>query len=164
MGHPPDPDGHCWKWAQGICNFFQRPFNALFGNGFNTRAEVLQYRRDWLSEHVKTQQGNEEINWSKISDSDVDNLYKKGHNHLDYLISIAFPFLDATGKVHGELPDHVPDNWSREQMEEAAENLKQSIKRRSEEQIQLGEEGGHRARIDDERDLLRQIEKKLSGS
>lgn len=71
---------------------------------------------------------------------------------------------DGTGKVHGNPPDHVPENWTREDLEEAAHELQQSIKVREQEQIRLGEEGAHRARIEQERQLLRQIEKKLGGS
>jgi len=71
---------------------------------------------------------------------------------------------DATGKVHGDLPKFVPKSWSREQLMEAAQELKQSIEVRSQELIRLGEEGGHRARIEQERQLLRQVEKKLGGS
>lgn len=71
---------------------------------------------------------------------------------------------DATGKVHGELPNRIPKNWTREQLQESAAELRSSIQRRQAEQVRLGEEGGHRARIQQEQRLLRQIEKKLSGS
>jgi RHS repeat-associated protein len=71
---------------------------------------------------------------------------------------------DATGKVHGDLPKRVPDSWTREEMQEAAGELRKSIRRRKAEQVQLGEDGPHRARIAEEEQLLRQVEKKLSGS
>ena len=71
---------------------------------------------------------------------------------------------DATGKVHGKLPDHVPDSWVKQDLEEAAEELQQSIKTRQQEQLDLGEDGPHRVRIGQEEKLLRQILKKLSGS
>jgi RHS repeat-associated protein len=74
------------------------------------------------------------------------------------------PQRDASGKNHVDMPDHVPDNWTREQLEQAEYELKQSIKQREEEQLQFGEDGPHRARIEEERQLLRQIQKKLSGS
>lgn len=74
------------------------------------------------------------------------------------------PRLDGTGKVHGELPDHVPDNWTRADLEELADDLQQSIRTRQNEQIQLGEHGPHRARLGQEERLLQQILKRLSGS
>jgi hypothetical protein len=37
------------------------------------------------------------------------------------------PGLDGTGKVHGELPSQVPKGWTREQLEELADDLTTSI-------------------------------------
>ena len=71
---------------------------------------------------------------------------------------------DATGKIHGDIPDHVPENWTKEQLEETESELQESIKQREAEQQQLGEEGGHRERLRQEEQLLRQVQKKLSGS
>jgi len=83
-------------------------------------------------------------------------------------IPVPVPELDASGKVHtkpGEkLPDHVPDKWTKEDLEHAAQNLRESIKRRKQELIDLGEDAAHRKRVGEEEQLLRQIEKKLSGS
>jgi RHS repeat-associated protein len=72
--------------------------------------------------------------------------------------------IDATGKVHGKLPRSVPKQWTREQLEDSASALRQSIANRKAELRRLGEHGPHRARIGQEERLLRQIEKKLSGS
>jgi len=72
--------------------------------------------------------------------------------------------VDATGKVHGELPKEVPKNWTREQLQESRDALRNSIQRRKQEQFDLGEEGRHRRRIGEEERLLRKIEKKISGS
>lgn len=72
--------------------------------------------------------------------------------------------IDATGKVHGNLPRSVPKQWTREQLEDSASALRQSIANRKAELRRLGEHGPHRARIGQEERLLRQIEKKLSGS
>lgn len=78
------------------------------------------------------------------------------------------PSRDQTGKFHSPknepLPDQVPDEWTKDDLEHARDELRESIKRRNEEQVQKGEEGGHRDRIRREERLLRQIEKKLSGS
>jgi hypothetical protein len=72
--------------------------------------------------------------------------------------------LDSTGKVHGELPDRIPNNWTSDELEGFAADLRVSIANRKAEQLRLGEDGPHRARIGQEEQLLRQIEKILSGS
>jgi hypothetical protein len=77
------------------------------------------------------------------------------------------PQIDGTGKVHTGpegLPDHVPDDWTPEDLEQLESDLQQSIQTRQQEQIVLGEEPGHRARINEEIQLLRQVQKRLSGS
>ena len=55
------------------------------------------------------------------------------------------PRLDGTGKMHGSIPSYPPTDLT-------------------EEQAELGEDGAHRARINEEETLLRQTEKRLSGS
>jgi Pretoxin HINT domain len=72
--------------------------------------------------------------------------------------------LDSTGKVHGELPGYVPSDMTTEQMEELESDLQQSISTRQAEQDALGEDGPHRARINDEIRFLRQIQNTLGGS
>jgi len=79
-------------------------------------------------------------------------------------LGILLPSLDGTGKVHGQLPDHVPDNWTRDEMEQLADELRQSIQTRKDAMIDLGDSASHANRIREEEQLLRQIEKKLSGS
>jgi uncharacterized protein YukE len=77
------------------------------------------------------------------------------------------PGLDGTGKIHTGpegLPDYVPPEWTPEDLQQIQEDLKKSIETRQQEQIDLGEEPGHRARINAEIRLLRQVQKKLSGS
>jgi RHS repeat-associated protein len=74
------------------------------------------------------------------------------------------PRLDRSGKIHGKLPGHVPENWTREQLEKLAQDLRSSIARRKAEQACLGEHGPHRHRIHEEELLLRAVEKVLSGS
>lgn len=71
---------------------------------------------------------------------------------------------DKTGKVHGVLPPYPPGSWSRRELQEVAEELEASIRTRVQEQLRLGEEGAHRARINDELRLLRQIERLLGRS
>lgn len=70
------------------------------------------------------------------------------------------PELDGTGKVHGELPSHIPGSWTQEQLEELAHDLQISIETREREMRLLGEDGPHRRRLEEERDLLRQLRNK----
>jgi hypothetical protein len=72
--------------------------------------------------------------------------------------------LDMTGKVHGDLPTYPPSDWTRDQLEDLADDLRISVANRKAEQLRLGEDGPHRARIGQEETLLRQIERILSGS
>ncbi len=71
---------------------------------------------------------------------------------------------DITGKIHSDIPSHIPSNWTKEDLEHIEGELKQSVKVRNAEQIRYGEEGGHRERIRRELRLLRQIQKMRSGS
>lgn len=80
------------------------------------------------------------------------------------LKGVPVPALDATGKVHGALPGHIPGNWTGSQLEELAGDLRSSIRTRKLEQARLGEHGPHRRQIFEEERLLRQVEKRLSGS
>jgi hypothetical protein len=72
---------------------------------------------------------------------------------------------DGTGKVHGEfgkdIPKYARPEWTPEQLEESANELQESIRTRKLEQLRLGEEAQHRARIGQEETLLRSILKKL---
>lgn len=77
-----------------------------------------------------------------------------------------YPRLDNSGKAHtkdraAHLVDHVPDNWTGEMLEDAATTLRRSIRARNDEARRLGEDPGHRRRINEEERLLRQIEKAL---
>ena len=71
---------------------------------------------------------------------------------------------DASGKAHGHLPSYPNPGWTDEDLEQVAEDLRESIAQRNREQGELGEDPEHRNRINEEEQLLRQIEKKLSGS
>jgi hypothetical protein len=73
------------------------------------------------------------------------------------------PMIDATGKVHGKIPDYVPDDWSTQEMYELADELEQSIDRREQVNEERGLDPGHQQRVVDEERLLRQIWKKLTG-
>jgi hypothetical protein len=98
------------------------------------------------------------IDWRTASSKQVDQAYNYTHTvHASDLPELLFPVetaaiqglsslgpqgastaaamlpsLDGTGKVHGELPDHVPDNWTREDLEQLGDELRQSIQKRKE--------------------------------
>ena len=74
------------------------------------------------------------------------------------------PARDRSGKVHGEIPDHVPNYWTPEELDDAARELERSIRKRKEEQNELGEDPDHRRRLTEEEGLLRKIRKKLTKS
>lgn len=71
------------------------------------------------------------------------------------------PRLDQKRKVHGKLPEYVTDDWTDEELEDLAEDLETSIKTRKDELVNLGDEPGHRRRINEDLRLLKQILKKL---
>jgi RHS repeat-associated protein len=68
---------------------------------------------------------------------------------------------DKTRKVHRELPSYPSPNWTHEDLEQIAEDLRKSLGERREELAREGEEGGHRNRVAEEERLLRQIERLL---
>jgi hypothetical protein len=79
--------------------------------------------------------------------------------------------LDRTGKLHSpdpKLPEQLPKNWTRAELEELATDLRTSIANRKAEQLRLGENTpagpAHRARIHEEERFLRLIQKILSGT
>jgi hypothetical protein len=71
---------------------------------------------------------------------------------------------DGTDKVHGEIPSHPNPEWNEEDLEQVAEDLRESIDRRTGELGEKGEEARHRARVGREEKLLQQIERALGGS
>jgi RHS repeat-associated protein len=75
---------------------------------------------------------------------------------------------DESGKVHTppgvSLPRYPNPDWTDEELEDVAEELRGSIGRRKEAADELGEDAAHRSRINEEEQLLRSIEKKLTGS
>ncbi len=70
--------------------------------------------------------------------------------------------LDATGKVHGKLPQpadlgkYDPDDLAR-----LRDQLRQSVQKRIEKTVELGADYGHSARLAEEQALIRSIEKHL---
>jgi hypothetical protein len=79
--------------------------------------------------------------------------------------------LDETGKLHSpdpKLPDRIPEDWTPDQLEDLATDLRQSIATRNHENAMLGEDAlagrAHRRRIGEEERLLLGIEKLLGGT
>ncbi len=77
----------------------------------------------------------------------------------------AVPQLKRGGKLGGKIDDigHIPDNWTRADLEQLADDLGQSIQVRQDELRRLGEHAGHRRRINQETQLLRQVKKRLEN-
>ena len=75
---------------------------------------------------------------------------------------------DASGRVHTppgvSVPRYPNPDWTDEDLEQVAEDLRDSIETRKEAASDLGESPSHRARINEEEQLLRSVEKKLGGS
>ena len=68
---------------------------------------------------------------------------------------------DFQGRIHGDLPEFVPKDATRDELELAASELKQSLQVRQQAMQQLGELGNHGLRIAQEQRLLYQIEQRL---
>ncbi len=71
---------------------------------------------------------------------------------------------DGTGRIHGNIPSYPNPQWTEEDLEQVAEDLRDSIDRRAGELGEKGEEAGHRTRLGREEKLLQQIERPLGGS
>jgi len=76
-------------------------------------------------------------------------------------------YRDATGRIHGDLPEYPDPKMTKAELEDQANELRESIKARDVDNAQKGGDASpkgptHRARIDEERFYLRQIENKLA--
>jgi RHS repeat-associated protein len=132
-----DYDGHCWNWAQRICNTGQRFDNAFHGFGFHTDKQVnaiVENDRKWLRENTSFSPAQQE----RLTDKQALAIYNGFQNHQKTVVSDkkkwtlqavgSLPYgtplsRDMTGKIHGDLPDHVPDNWKKEDLELARDEL-----------------------------------------
>jgi RHS repeat-associated protein len=179
-----DPDGHghwapCPGNSDALCWTGDQNGEIDHANGTVWNADSQQWERPrppspslWQQFMSWRQQFKD--NWDKRIEAHRpppqkrdDNLQvlQDINNLMMGMVPVTEPlFRDVTGKIHGDLPDHVPDNWSREDLEQVKQELQDSIKQRNAEQSKYGEEGGHRERIRREEQLLRQVNKKLSGS
>lgn len=75
------------------------------------------------------------------------------------------PALDSTGKVHGKLPKRQDlDKYSPDELSQLQDELRQSVKQRIRKNIELGSDKAHGERQADEQQLIKDIDKHLSGS
>jgi hypothetical protein len=139
------------------------------------RAEQLRWAYGPKGGVVVTDKDGNPVDVDRLSDDEVIALDQRLRGlpvgpPLPAAAVLTWPLAcDATGKMHGPLPNPAEaqqkiQNMTREGLEQSAEELEKSIATRKAEQVRLGEEGPHRARIGQEEDLLRAIRKKLSGS
>lgn len=147
---------------QNKCGFWCKVGRALGVVETEEEKKEAAEHRDWINKHVTTEDGKP-LDISHKSDNQVNNLWTMIQFGLAMGRIPVEPFaLDASGKIHGDLPDSIPGNLSRSQLEEARGVLQQSIKTRLQESADLGgPDAGHMARIRQEQQLLRQVEGQL---
>jgi RHS repeat-associated protein len=74
---------------------------------------------------------------------------------------LAIPRVDRTGKVHGEIPTNIPRTWTRKDIQDAIDELDESINTRLEEEERKGVDEGHRDRINEEIDFRNKLRDQL---
>jgi RHS repeat-associated protein len=105
----------------------------------------VQHGLEWINSHVGAEELNEPAKQGEAAAQAGCELLEK----------------DGTGKVHGAIPSYPNPDWTEEDLDQVAQDLRDSIDARQEELRELGEESAHRARIGSEEKLLRQIDKQL---
>jgi RHS repeat-associated protein len=158
-----DPDGRCiWDLCIGEVAAAAAVSEAAVAGAYALSAAtvLIWHKRDAITHSV--------VEAATASGSALWNVVdsvKRASRVDPYDYPDNYPRIDRTGKAHTQdgvpLPDHVPETWSREMLEDAATTLRRSIRARNDEAQRLGEDPGHRTRINDEERLLRQIEKAL---
>lgn len=96
---------------------------------------------------------------------------KKAANQIDNFNNVPnkmpkadrFPSRDATGRIHGDIPNQVPGNWRRGELQDAIAEVEASLAARRSNQIRFGEEARHRARIAEEEAWLLKLQRSLQG-
>lgn len=71
-----------------------------------------------------------------------------------------YPVPDGTGRIHGDLPQLIPDAWTGDEVEDAIQQVIDSIAERNAQQRLFGEEGNHRDRIREEEEYLRRLRRR----
>ena len=152
-----DPDGHCWGWIQGACDLLQKLGDEIAGDGWKTFAQVRDDHRQFVLGKQKTDSEKNAV--KNATDAQIKSMYRyytdpvynaQVNSWLSQVV-VALPdgfSRDGTGKIHGDLPDRIPDNWSRAQLEEARDELQASIQKRIEATQDFGgPDAGHMSRI-----------------
>lgn len=96
-----DPDGHC-DWCQRLGNY-------LNGDGWNTDAEVVENRRNWMIQNVKTDEDKERLRNAKPDEINRTWRYITDENYRNSVDQM----MQAAGMVAGQLtyepnPKHGP--------------------------------------------------------
>ena len=169
-----DPNGR-----NAVTDFFERLWNWSRELGWATnnqvaartetqRAELLEHARDdnaknWVS-HATPRQINSFYNCMQSEDC-MAAQHPTVHL-IPQAVGVIGPFArDLSGRIHDELPDRIPDNWKRGELETARDELEASIKARIQDAMDHGgPDASHAARLRQEQQLLRQVLDKLGGN
>ena len=159
-----DPFGLCkpWPdcWFQGLANWGARRGGALGGVALNLGAGLNAASEAFGTNDLGLAIGERDLGGAAFAAVTLLPGGKLGK------LGRAVPQLKRGGKLGGRIDDisHIPDNWTRANLEQLADDLRQSLQVRHDELRRLGEDAGHMRRINQETRLLRQVEKRLSGS
>jgi hypothetical protein len=72
-----------------------------------------------------------------------------------------FPSRDASGRIHGDIPNQVPGNWRRGEIQDALAEVEGSLGRRRGNQQIFGPDRAHDVRIIEEEVWRRQLQRRL---
>ena len=172
--------------ADGHCDLCQKIWNGLTGNGWKTDAQVTEdHRQQMIKDFSKRPDFQKQI--KAMKPAEVDKLWKCLNSdsctqqmvdadkarQQEKAVQPMVPgervlYRDATGRIHEDIPDYPDPKMSKAELEEQANELRESIKAREINNSAKGGDStpkgpGHRYRLDQERRYLRQIESKLKG-
>lgn len=72
-----------------------------------------------------------------------------------------FPSRDASGRIHGDIPDQVPRDWRSGEIQDAISEVEGSLAQRRGNQQIFGPDRGHDVRIVQEENWLKQLQRRL---
>jgi RHS repeat-associated protein len=148
---------------------------GILGNWAKTGESLsdddVEQERDWLRRRYFNPDGTQP-DYDKMTNRQIVLLYNSVQwallNDRIQVISLLGPggvlLPDKSGKIHEDIPDFPDPKMTKEELQEQADALRESIKQRNAEQSQYGEEAGHRERIRREEKYLRQVLNRLGGS
>ncbi|MBN9352261.1 MAG: hypothetical protein J0H55_16395 [Chitinophagaceae bacterium] len=160
-------------WNEGMMptvDWFNHNINPAYGifNGINSQFTG----QDFLSGEPMTRaQGVSDFALSVIPGMKLESaavkegerlFLKESEKVVSKKLKKFLPTLDATGKVHGDLPK-VKDlaNYSKEELQTLLGELKQSVKKRIKVTSKMGRDRAHGQRQGAEQDLIKSLEKYL---